>query len=415
MTMNSFSIVFLSALTLMLLTQLWLSRRHVRHVQANQDRVPDAFSDKITLEAHQKAADYTCTKTRFAMLENIIGALILIGWTLGGGLDLLDELWRRAGWGQITTGTAFMISTFLIMAIIDLPTSIYSTFVLEERFGFNKTTVNTFIGDLVKQTALTLVIGVPLIVAVLWLMQHMGNNWWLYVWLLWVGFSLLMLWAYPVLIAPLFNKFRPLEQDAVKKRVQALLDRTGFKSRGIFVMDGSRRSAHGNAYFTGFGKNKRIVFFDTLLETLTDTEIEAVLAHELGHFKRRHVLKRIILTFSIALASLALLGWLMKQGWFYSDLGVSHQSTYIALMLFMLVGPVFTFFLSPIFARASRKHEFEADEFAAQHSNANELINALVKMYEENAATLTPDPVHSIFYDSHPPAPVRVAHLRAQN
>lgn len=412
--MNSFSILFLSFLAAMLLTQLWLARRHIRHVITNQGQVPDAFAGKIPLEAHQKAAAYTVAKGRFGMFESVVSVILLAIWTVGGGLDLLDTAWRQFGWSQIITGSVFIVSTMLIMAIIDLPISLYTTFVIEQRFGFNKTTMQTFISDLIKQTALMFAIGVPLVFAVLWLMEHMGKNWWLYVWLLWTGFSLFMLWAYPVLIAPLFNKFKPLEQEATKQRIQSLLDRTGFKSRGIFVMDGSRRSAHGNAYFTGFGKNKRIVFFDTLLKSLADTEIEAVLAHELGHFKRRHVLKRILLTFTIMLASLALLGWLITQSWFYAGLGISHESTYAALMLFMLAGPVFTFFLSPVFAWGSRKHEFEADSFAAEYTDADELVNALVKMYEENAATLTPDPIHSIFYDSHPPAPVRVAHLQTQ-
>ena len=286
---------------------------------------------------------------------------------------------------------------------------------LEERFGFNKTTVRTFASDLGKQVILLLLIGAPLLLAVLWLMQKMGTYWWLYVWLLWTGFALLMYWAYPVLIAPLFNKFQPLEKEAARQRIESLLQRTGFRSRGIFVMDGSRRSAHGNAYFTGFGKNKRIVFFDTLLDTLADTEIEAVLAHELGHFKRRHVFKRMALTFSMGLAGLALLGWLIGESWFYTGLGVSSPSTYMALTLFMMVGPVFAFFMQPLFAWGSRRHEFEADLFAAEQTEPAELINALVKLYQENAATLTPDPLHSVFYDSHPPAPVRIARLQAQH
>ncbi|MDH5649791.1 MAG: M48 family metallopeptidase [Gammaproteobacteria bacterium] len=412
--MNSFSVIFLSLLTAALATQLWLSRRHIRHILAHRNKVPEAFAGKISLEAHQKAAAYSTAKARFGMIEDTLSALFLILWTVAGGLNLLDSGWRQMDWGPIATGTAFMLSAFFVMAIIDLPSSLYSTFVLEERFGFNKTTARVFFTDLAKQAALALLLGTPLLLAVLWLMESMGKNWWLYVWLLWTGFSLFMLWAYPVFIAPLFNKFRPLEQESVRDRIQSLLDRTGFRSRGIFVMDGSRRSAHGNAYFTGFGKNKRIVFFDTLLESLADTEIEAVLAHELGHFKRKHVTKRMILTFSLSLAGLALLGWLINQGWFYTGLGMNHQSTYGALMLFMLVGPVFSFFLHPLFAWASRKHEFEADDFAAQHTDAQQLINALVKMYEENAATLTPDPLHSIFYDSHPPAPVRVAHLQTR-
>ena len=413
--MNSFSVIFIVLVGLTLTTQLWLAWRHRRYVQARRSAVPAAFKEKISLAAHQKAADYTLAKTRFGMLEAIIASVLLLLWTVAGGLDLLDSAWRQLAWGQLATGTAFMLSAFLFMGLIDLPTSIYHTFVLEERFGFNKTTPATFISDLIKQTLLMLIIGTPLLMAVLWLMQAMGSYWWIYVWLLWTGFSLFMLWAYPVLIAPLFNKFQPLEREPVRQRIQDLLERTGFKSRGIFVMDGSRRSAHGNAYFTGFGKNKRIVFFDTLLESLAEKEIEAVLAHELGHFKRKHVIKRMLLMFTLSLLGLALLGWLMQQQWFYAGLGMGQASTYAALMLFMMAGPTFTFFLQPLFAWGSRKHEFEADSFAAQHTDANELINALVKLYEENAATLTPDPLHSIFYDSHPPAPVRIAHLQAQS
>ena len=412
--MNIFTLLFLAVLVLSFLVQLWLARRHIRYVSAHRASVPEAFKQKIPLEAHHKAADYTIAKTRFGMVEGAIGVAVLLLWTLGGGLDMLDGLWRRREWGPLGTGTAFMLSVFFIMGLIDLPASLYRTFVLEERFGFNKTTLRLFVTDLIKNALLLLLIGTPLLLAVLWLMQAMGAYWWIWVWLLWTAFSLFMLWAYPVLIAPLFNKFKPLEQASVRERIQALLERTGFKSRGVFVMDGSRRSAHGNAYFTGFGKNKRIVFFDTLLDTLAETEIEAVLAHELGHFKRRHVIKRMALMFGMSLAGLALLGWLMDQPWFYAGLGVSRPSTYMALTLFMLVGPVFAFFLQPLIAWGSRRHEFEADEFAAQHADAEQLINALVKLYEENAATLTPDPLHSIFYDSHPPAPERIAHLQSQ-
>ncbi len=413
--MNSFTIVFVSLLALTVLTQLWLAQRHIRHVRANRNTVPDTFAHKITPAAHQKAADYTMAKTRLGMVEDLLAAVILILWTIAGGLDWLDGIWRQPGWGALATGAALILSATVIMGLADLPSSVYRTFVLEQRFGFNKTTVRTFASDLGKQVILLLLIGAPLLLAVLWLMQKMGTYWWLYVWLLWTGFALLMYWAYPVLIAPLFNKFKPLEKETARQRIESLLQRTGFRSRGIFVMDGSRRSAHGNAYFTGFGKNKRIVFFDTLLDTLADTEIEAVLAHELGHFKRRHVFRRMALTFSMSLAGLALLGWLIGESWFYTGLGVSSPSTYMALTLFMMVGPVFVFFMQPLFAWGSRRHEFEADLFAAEQTEPAELINALVKLYEENAATLTPDPLHSVFYDSHPPAPVRIARLQAQH
>jgi len=337
---------------------------------------------------------------------------VLLGWTLGGGLELLNSFVTRLPYGAVITGTVFILGLMIISSIIDMPVSLYQTFVLEERFGFNKTTVATFILDLLKGFMLMLLIGAPLLATVLWIMEKMGVYWWLYVWLVWTGFSLIMLWAYPVFIAPLFNKFRPLAEGSTRERIQSLLQRTGFKSKGIFVMDGSRRSAHGNAYFTGFGKNKRIVFFDTLLETLSDPEMEAVLAHELGHFKRHHVIKRMVVIFSTSLVGLFILGWLMQQSWFYSGLGVSTPSTYMALTLFMIAGPVFTFFLNPLSSWFSRKHEFEADEFAATTASASDLVNALVKMYKENAATLTPDNLHSAFYDSHPPAPIRIAHLQ---
>ena len=411
--MHSFTIIFLCFLALAFLIENWLAWRHIRFVRTHRKQVPADFADRISLAAHQKAADYTITKTRFGTVTNIIGVALLLIWTLGGGLEALDKLWRSSTLGPLTTGAGFMLSTFLIMGLLSLPASIYQTFVIEERFGFNKTTTGTFIGDILKQTGLMFAIGTPLIYAALWLMQQAGSLWWLYLWFVWTGFSLFMAWAYPVWIAPLFNKFKPLEREALEQRIQNLLTRTGFKSKGIFVMDGSRRSAHGNAYFSGFGKSKRIVFFDTLLGSLNDGEIEAVLAHELGHFKRRHIIKRMGLIFLSSLAGLAALGWLAQQPWFYQGLGISQASNHAALMLFMLVGPVFTFLLHPLITWGSRKHEFEADAFAAEQSDAQQLISALVKLYEENANTLTPDPVHSIFYDSHPPAPVRINRLLA--
>lgn len=409
--MNTFSWIFIAALAASVVLKLWLAQRQIRHVSANRAQVPDAFADRITLDHHQKAADYTLTNTRVGRIDLVYDSLLLLAWTLGGGLQLLDSLWQQSGWGAIPTGVALMLSAFAIMALLELPFSIYHTFVIEERFGFNRTTLGTFIGDIAKQTLLMLLFGVPLAWAALWLMQEAGTLWWLYLWLLWSAFSLLMMWAYPAFIAPLFNKFNPLDDDALQQRIQALMNRCGFKSQGIFVMDGSRRSGHGNAYFTGMGQNKRIVFFDTLLKTLEPDEIEAVLAHELGHFKRKHIQKRIITMMLMSLAGLALLGWLIEQSWFYQGLGVQQASNHMALLLFMMVSPVFTLFMQPLSSWFSRKHEFEADDYAAAQANATDLVRALVKMYQENASTLTPDPLYSAFYDSHPPAPVRVAHL----
>jgi len=409
--MNAFSWIFVTALGASMAIRLWLAGRQIHSVTAHRAQVPEAFAGKIPTEAHQRAADYTLSKTRQSRLELIYDSLLLLGWTLGGGLQWLDALWRGAGWGAINTGVAVVLSAFLVMALLELPFSLYHTFVLEARFGFNKTTIGTFIADLFKQAALMLVLGVPLAWAALWLMQESGSLWWLYLWLLWAGFSLLMLWAYPAVIAPLFNKFTLLDNEQLQQRIQTLLDRCGFKSKGIYVMDGSRRSGHGNAYFTGMGQNKRIVFFDTLLKTLEADEIEAVLAHELGHFKRKHVQKRIFIMMLTSLAGLALLGWLIQQPWFYHGLGVMQPSNHLALLLFLMVSPVFTLFLQPLSSWFSRKHEFEADDYAATQAGAADLVRALVKMYRENASTLTPDPLYSAFYDSHPPAPVRVAHL----
>jgi STE24 endopeptidase len=412
--MNNFSWIFVLALATSLAIKLWLAQRHLRHVQANRNQVPEAFADKIGLEAHQKAADYTLTNTRQGRLELVYGSLLLLGWTLGGGLQWLDNQWQQFGWADLSTGVAVLVSAFMIMALLELPFSLYHTFVVEEHFGFNKTTPTLFIADLFKQTLLMLLLGIPLAWAALWLMKGSGPLWWFYLWLLWAGFSLLMLWVYPTVIAPLFNKFTVLEDNELQERIQSLLNRCGFKSKGIYVMDGSKRSGHGNAYFTGMGQNKRIVFFDTLLKSLDPDEIEAVLAHELGHFKRRHVTKRIVIMMLMSLAGLALLGWLVQQNWFYHGLGVQQPSNHMALLIFLMVSPVFTFFMQPVASWFSRKHEFEADDYAASQASAANLVQALVKLYRENASTLTPDPLYSAFYDSHPPAPVRVAHLSAK-
>jgi len=409
--MNTFTILFLFLLGMALAVELWLANRHIRHIAANRDHVPEAFQANIALPEHQKAADYTIAHTRFGRIEDVYGTLLLVLWTVGGGLEWLDRGLRDFGWSDLATGAVFMLGVFLIMGLLELPMSLYQTFVIENSFGFNKTTPGLFITDLVKKTILLTVLGAPLVLAALWLMQETGPLWWVYVWLLWSGFTLFLVWAYPSLIAPIFNKFTPLREGGVRARIQSLLERTGFRARGIFVMDGSRRSNHGNAYFTGFGKTKRIVFFDTLLNHLGEKEIEAVLAHELGHFKRHHVLKRMLFTFGFSLIGLALLGWLVEQPWFYAGLGVSTPSTHAALTLFMLAGPVFTFFLQPVLAWSSRRYEYEADSFAAEQTDAGELVSALVKLYKENASTLTPDPLHSAFYDSHPPAALRIAHL----
>ncbi len=409
--MNLFTAVFLAALAGSLLLQLWLANRQRSHVRANRGAVPNEFAERIALDEHHKAADYTVTRTGLGMIELLYGSLLLIAWTLGGGLEWLDTLWRSIGLGSITTGVGFMLSAMIIMSLLDLPFSLYNTFVIEERFGFNRSSLGVFLSDLVKQGILLIAIGAPMIALALWIMNSSGGLWWLYVWLVWMSFSLIMFWAYPAIIAPLFNKFTPLENESLKTRIQSLLDKCGFRSQGIYVMDGSRRSGHGNAYFTGFGRNKRIVFFDTLLESLDPQEVEAVLAHELGHFKLRHIQKRLLTTAALSLAGLAVLGWLEGQPWFYNGLGVSQPSSYMALMLFMMITPAFTFFLQPLMARLSRKHEFEADAYAVQQSSGSDLVQALVKMYKENASTLTPDPLYSAFHDSHPPAPLRISQI----
>ncbi len=403
--------IFIVALILAFMLEFWLDQRQIRHVRANRKQVPNDFADRISLEEHQKAADYTIARTRFSSVNQIVGVLILLAWTLGGGIDTLDQLWRSFTLNSVVTGVGVMLSVMLISGLIELPLSAYRTFYIEQRFGFNNSSFSLFISDTLKQTLLSVLIGVPILLVILWLMQHMGDMWWLYVWAVWMGFSLLMLWAYPAFIAPLFNKFSPLEDRDLHTRIENLLKRCGFTSNGIFIMDGSKRSSHGNAYFSGLGKNKRIVFFDTLLNSLNPEETEAVLAHELGHFKHKHIQKRIVSMAIMTLLGLGILGYLMQQASFYSGLGVSQPSQYAALILFMMVAPLFSIYLQPIFSWFSRKHEFEADTFAAQQSNASRLIQALVKLYKENASTLTPDPLYSAFHDSHPPAPVRIAHL----
>mgnify|MGYP001817657626 FL=1 len=341
----------------------------------------------------------------------MVGALILLGWTLGGGLGWLDSAIASVIADPLLSGVLLVITAVLIGGLLELPLSVWRTFSIEENFGFNRTTPIGFIKDRLLGVLLTLILGVPLVAVILWLMGSTGRHWWLWAWLVWMGFSLFVTWAYPIWIAPLFNRFKPLDDASLRSRLEALLQRCGFRSNGMFVMDGSRRSAHGNAYFTGFGSNKRIVFFDTLLQGLSANEVEAVLAHELGHFKRRHVAKMLALSSVMALLGLGLLGWLSQQGWFYSGLGVGRATPALALVLFMFVLPVFTVFVSPLSAMLSRRHEFEADDFAAEQTDPRHLISGLVKMYRDNASTLTPDPLYSAFYHSHPPAPLRIAHL----
>jgi STE24 endopeptidase len=412
--MNAFTIIFLAAAITGIVVQWLLTRRHIQNIRSHRATVPSAFDGKIPLESHQKAADYTEAKVRLNLYELVIATAILMIWTLGGGLQLLDEAWRGQGLPLLWTGTVMFLSFFAISALLDLPMDYYRTFKLEQRFGFNKSTPKIFFTDLIKNMMLGLLIGTPMIVLVLWTMDNAGELWWFYVWLIWLSFSLFMMWAYPAFIAPLFNKFRPLENQALKQRIENLLSRNGFTSQGIFVMDGSTRSTHGNAYFTGLGANKRIVFFDTLIDELSPEEIEAVLAHELGHFKCNHIKKRIVTLGVVFFVGLALLGWLINMPWFYTGLGVSEPATYMALLLFIVIAPVFTFFLQPVFSWISRQHEFEADDFAAAQAQTENLIQALVKLYKENANTLTPDPVYSAFHDSHPPAPIRIKHLTAK-
>lgn len=410
---NDFTLIFLLAFSLGLVVRLWLGLRHIRFVAAHRTAVPPEFSERISLVAHQKAADYTIDRSKTSLITTLIDAALLLLLTLGGGINWLHDFWSPHVDG-LTYGLAMIFSLMLISALIDLPFSLYRQFVIEARYGFNKMTLALFFNDLAKQSLLGVAIGAPVILAVLWLMNAMGTFWWLYVWLFWSAFNLLILFVYPTWIAPLFNKFSPLEDGAMKTRIESLLLRCGFRSSGLFVMDGSKRSSHGNAYFTGFGNNKRIVFFDTLLSRLAPSEVEAVLAHELGHFRKKHVVKRIVFMFAGSLAFLWLLGQLIDAPWFYAGLGVPTQNTALALILFFLVIPVFTFPLSPLMSHLSRRHEFEADAYAAQHTAAADLSQALVKLYEDNAATLTPDPLHSLFYDSHPPAAQRIARLQLQ-
>ena len=416
------TLAFATALVAGLLVRFWLASRQIRHVAQHRGSVPAAFASHITLAAHQKAADYTLAKARFGLLELVFGTAVLVAWTLLGGLDALNTLlvgWLGGAYSGMAQQLALLFSFAVIGGLIELPLTLYQTFVLEERFGFNKMTFKLWLVDALKSSLIGVLIGLPLAALILWLMGATGSLWWLWTWCAWMGFNLLLLVLYPTFIAPMFNKFQPLEDETLKARVTALMQRCGFAAKGLFVMDGSKRSGHANAYFTGFGATKRVVFFDTLLAKLSPAEVDAVLAHELGHFKHKHVIKRIAAMFAMSLAGFALLGWLSTQIWFYTGLGVVPNmaanvyvpNNALALLLLMLAMPVFSFFISPLFAQLSRKHEFEADAYAIQQTAGGDLASALLKLYEDNASTLTPDPVYVRFYYSHPPASERLARM----
>ena len=416
------TLAFAALLLAGLALRFWLATRQVRHVARHRSAVPAAFAGRIPLAAHQKAADYTIAKTRFGLLEMAISAAVTLGWTLLGGLDLLNRALLEWLGGGMLQQLALLGAFALIGGLIDLPTTLYKTFVIEQRFGFNKMTPRLWLGDLLKSTLMGAIVGLPIAALILWLMGSAGPAWWLWAWAVWMGFNLLLMVIYPLFIAPLFNKFQPLQDESLKARVTALMQRCGFAAKGLFVMDGSRRSAHANAYFTGFGAAKRVVFYDTLLRQLSPGEVEAVLAHELGHFKHRHIVKRIVSLFALSLAGFALLGWLSTQFWFYTGLGVvpnlmlpglapAAPNDALALLLFLLAAPVFTVFISPLSAQISRRHEFEADAYAMAQANGSDLAAALLKLYEDNASTLTPDPVYVKFYYSHPPASERLARM----
>jgi STE24 endopeptidase len=420
---STLSLLFAVLLLATLLVKFWLASRQMRYVAAHRDAVPADFSASVALEAHRKAADYTVAKGRFGILASAFGALVLLGWTLLGGLDALNVLVRDAvetmlpgAWGGMAYQLALFAAFAFVASLIDLPMDWYRTFHLEQRFGFNRMTPGMFFGDMLKSAVVGVIIGLPVAALLLWIMGATGGLWWLWAWIAWIAFNLLVLVLYPTVIAPLFNRFEPLADEALKQRVSALMSRCGFAAKGLFVMDGSRRSAHANAYFTGLGSSKRVVFFDTLLNKLSASEVEAVLAHELGHFKHRHVTQRMVLMFGASGIGFALLGWLSSRTWFYQGLGVQPNlqapNDALVLLLFMLVVPVFTYFISPLMARWSRRHEFEADAYACQQADGKDLAAALLKLHQDNASTLTPDPLFVRFYYSHPPASERLAALR---
>ena len=413
-----FTLVFAAVLVAGLLVRFYLATRQIRHVMQHRNEVPAAFAATISLVSHQKAADYTVTKARFGLLEMAFGAALLLGWTLLGGIDVLNQTINATGvanYGSLTPQLALLTAFAVISGVLSLPFTLYSTFRIEEQFGFNKMTVKLWLLDAVKGLVVGAVIGLPIVALILWLMGSAGSLWWLWAWAAWMAFNLLILVLYPTVIAPMFNKFKPLDDETLKARVTALMQRCGFAAKGLFVMDGSKRSAHANAYFTGFGAAKRVVFYDTLLKQLNPGEVDAVLAHELGHFKHKHIIKRIVSMFAMSLAGFALLGWLSSQVWFYTGLGVRPNlnggNDALALLLFMLAVPLFSFFISPIFAQFSRKHEFEADAYAISQTDGKDLQSALLKLYQDNASTLTPDPIYVRFYYSHPPASERLARM----
>ena len=410
--MSIFGTIFVAALLLTAAARLWLGWRQVRHVTAHRGAVPPQFAAEISLAAHQKAADYTCARTRFAMIDLVFGTLIVLALTFGGGLQLLHDVsaaWFAEG---IARGICLIALFLLLMTVLDLPFDLYRTFGIEQRFGFNKMTVGLFFVDLAKSLALGAVLLLPLVALILWLVGALGAWWWIYAWITVVVFSIFVTFIAPTVIMPLFNKFSPLQDPELRQRVENLAARCGFTIKDLQVMDGSRRSAHGNAFFSGFGASKRIVFFDTLLASLRPPEVESVLAHELGHFKLRHVIKRMAWSALGGIFFFWLLSVLMREGWFFTGLGVSAPSPAMALILFSLVIPPFAFLLQPLGAMYSRKHEFEADQYAARNASARDLVSALIKLYKDNASTLTPDPLHSAFYDSHPPAIARIARLQ---
>ncbi|BAL25281.1 M48 family metallopeptidase [Azoarcus sp. KH32C] len=414
MSPQAFSTLFLFAVAVTLLVKLTLMVRQFRHVRAHRDHVPSPFAETISADAHRKAADYTCARMQLAMIDVLTGALFAVALTCGGLLLAIHQgLGKLLEAGSLAHGVALLAALGILSWLVELPFSLYRTFVIEKRFGFNRMTAALYAADVAREAALAAIIGLPVLAAVLWLMRATGANWWLWVWLFWLGFNLLALFVWPTFIAPLFNKFTPLADEALKTRVENLLARCGFRSRGLFVMDGSRRSAHGNAYFTGFGAAKRIVFFDTLLDKLSVEEVEAVLAHELGHFHHRHIWKRLAALAAMSLSMLWLLGWLMTQPWFFAGLGVAPDAadTATALALFAIALPFFTFPVGPLMSHWSRVHEFQADAYAARQTRADDLAHALVKLYRDNASTLTPDPLYSQFFDSHPPAALRLARL----
>ena len=409
------AVVFCAVLVAGLITRTVLASRQIRHVARHRAKVPAPFASTISTEAHHKAADYTITKARFGLVETALEAAILLGWTLLGGLNWLNQSLLAWLGGGMLQQLALLASFAAIGGLIGLPLAWWNTFRVEERFGFNKTSLGLWLGDLVKGALVGALIGLPIAALVLWLMGAAGPTWWLWAWGVWMGFNLLMLLLYPTLIAPLFNRFEPLQDERLRDRVNALMQRCGFAAKGLFVMDGSRRSAHANAYFTGFGAAKRVVFFDTLLQQLDPAEIDAVLAHELGHYKRRHIIQRVVLMFALSLLGFAVLGWVSGQAWFYVGLGVEPSlqtpNHALALILFLLTSPLLTYFLSPLMAQLSRRHEFEADAYAMEKTNGQDLANALLKLYKDNASTLTPDPLFARFYYSHPPASERIARL----